>query len=188
MIQTFLLKLVIVYFRHYRQIPLQFLESQISNFVSKIQLVYLIQTYFLNLFMLSAFMKPTVLIIDDDQETAEIMSDLLSLRSIEVLALGYDGKKAVELYQKHSPDVVMMDYWMPEFDGLYGLKGIRDIDSEAKVIIITGSADHECSEELFESKPSAIIQKPFDTNKLVALIDKISLGDTVKVNAKTKKS
>ncbi|KAF6246343.1 response regulator [Nitrosopumilus sp. b3] len=131
-------------------------------------------------------MKPTVLIIDDDPETAEIMSDLLNLRSIEVLALGYDGKEAVELYRKHSPDIVMMDYWMPEFDGLYGLQGIRKINSEAKVIIITGSPDHECSKDLFESKPSAIIQKPFDTNKLISLIDKISLGDTVKVDTKTK--
>ncbi len=133
-------------------------------------------------------MTPTVLIIDDDQETAEIMSDLLSLRSIDVLALGYNGKEAVELYQKHSPDVVMMDYWMPEFDGLYGLQGIRNIDPEAKVIIITGSPDHDCSKELFETKPSAVIQKPFDTNKLVALIDKISLGDVVKVDVKTKNS
>ncbi|MDH3311872.1 MAG: response regulator [Nitrosopumilus sp.] len=129
-------------------------------------------------------MKPNVIIIDDDQETAEIMSDLLSLRSIEVLAMGYNGL-VVELYQKHSPDVVMMDYWMPEFDGLNGLKGICNIDSDAKVIIFTCSPDHECSKELFEIKPSAIIQKPFDTNKLVALIDKISLGDSVKLDAKS---
>ena len=77
---------------------------------------------------------------------------------------------------------------MPDFDGLCGLQGIREIDSNAKVIILTGSPDHECSKELFESKPSAIIQKPSGTNKLVALIDKISLGDVVKVGAKTKKS
>ncbi|WP_280924453.1 hypothetical protein [Nitrosopumilus ureiphilus] len=38
---------------------------------------------------------------------------------------------------------------------------------------------------LLESNPSAIIQKPFDTNKLVALIDKILLGDVVKLDAKS---
>ena len=136
--------------------------------------------------LFTKFMKPTVLIIDDDQETAEIMSDLLTLRSVDVLAMGYNGLDAVELYQKHMPAVVIMDYWMPDYDGLYGLKGIRNVDSDAKVIILTGSPDHDCSEELFESKPSAIIQKPFDTDKLVALIDKISLGDVVELDVKSK--
>lgn len=136
--------------------------------------------------MLTKFMKPKVIIIDDDTESAEILSDLLSLRSIEVLGMGYNGHDAVELYQKCSPDVVIMDYWMPDFDGQYGLENIRNLDSNAKVIILTGSPDNDCNEELFELKPSAIIQKPFNTNKLVELIDKISLGDIIQLDNKSK--
>lgn len=127
-------------------------------------------------------MKPTVIVIDDDEESAEILSDLLRLRSIDVLGMGYNGLEAVELYQKHSPNVVIMDYWMPDFDGLYGLNNIRNLDSNAKVIILTGSSKHEHDKELINSNPSAIIGKPFDTNTLVELIDKISLGDVIELD------
>ena len=126
-------------------------------------------------------MRPTVIVVDDDPESAEILSDLLKLRSIDVLGMGYNGKDAIQLYKKHSPDVVIMDLFMPDFDGLYGLENILNLDSNAKVIMLTANSKHESDEKLNNSGVSAIVEKPFDTNNLIRLIDKISLGDAIQL-------
>ena len=131
-------------------------------------------------------MRPAVIVIDDDPESAEVLSDLLKLRSIDVLAMGYNGKDAVELYKKHYPDVVIMDLSMPDFDGLYGLENILKLNSDAKVIMLTGNSKFDSDEKLNESGVSAIVEKPFDTNNLITIIDKISLGDVVPLDDSAK--
>jgi len=131
-------------------------------------------------------MKPTVIIVDDDPESAEILSDLLELRSIKVLGVGYDGKDAVGLYKKYSPDVVIMDLFMPNFDGLYGLENILKLNSNAKVIMLTANSKYESADRLNDSGVSAIVEKPFDTNNLIHLIDKISLGDAIQLGDSVK--
>ncbi|MFQ5496856.1 MAG: response regulator [Nitrosopumilus sp.] len=123
-----------------------------------------------------------MIIIDDDPESAEILSDLLELRSIKVLSVGHDGKDAVDLYKKYSPDVVIMDLFMPNFDGLYGLENILKLNSNAKVIMLTANSKYESAEKLNDSGVSAIVEKPFDTNNLIHLIDRISLGDAVRLD------
>ena len=73
-------------------------------------------------------MSPNVIIIDDNDDVRETLSEFLRLRSINVLDTGCNGKEAIELYKKYSPDIMVMDYLMPDFDGLYGLENIRKID------------------------------------------------------------
>ena len=127
-------------------------------------------------------MKPDVIVIDDDYDTTEVLSEFLRLKSINVLATGHNGKEAVELYTKHSPDVVLMDFLMPDFDGLYGLKNILKIDSNAQVVILTGSTDYETMKKLKEAGVCAILQKPYDTNNLIEMINTISSDSIVQLN------
>ncbi len=127
-------------------------------------------------------MKPDVIVIDDDYDVTEVLSEFLKLKSINVLATGHNGKEAVELYTKHSPDVVLMDFLMPDFDGLYGLKNILKINPNAQVAILTGSTDYETEKKLTEAGASAILKKPYDMNYLIETIDKLSLGDVIQLN------
>ena len=92
------------------------------------------------------------------------------------MATGHNGKKAVELYKKFAPDVVLMDFMMPDFDGLYGLRNIHKLDSNAKVIMLTGNTDSNAHKDLTESGAYTILQKPCDMNYLVKTINKLSLG------------
>ena len=89
------------------------------------------------------------------------------------------GKDAIELYQKYRPDVVLMDFMMPDVDGLYALKNIRKLDSNARVIISTGNTDSDIQMKLKESGVTAIIQKPPDLYDLVGMINKISFDDYI---------
>ncbi len=126
-------------------------------------------------------MKPDVIVIDDDYDSTEVLSEFLRLKSINVLATGHNGKEAVELYKKYSPDVVLMDFLMPDFDGLYGLENILKINPNAHVVILTGSTEDDTKKKLTDAGVFTIMQKPYNMNGLIETIDKISLGDTVQL-------
>ena len=120
-------------------------------------------------------MKPSVIVIDGNSEVRDVQSEFLRINSIDVLAIGNNGKDAVELYQKYRPDVVLMDLMMPDFDGFYGLKNIRKIDYNAKVVISTGSTEHDEKNRLIEMGVFAIIEKPHGITDLVEMLHKLSI-------------
>ncbi|EGG42338.1 CheY-like receiver [Candidatus Nitrosarchaeum limnium SFB1] len=125
-------------------------------------------------------LESSVIIIDDNYELAEVVSEFFRLKSINVLATGKNGKEAVELYKEHTPDVVLMDFMMPDFDGLYGLENIRKINPNAKVIIMTG-ADDVPTQKLTELGVYSIIIKPCDMAELIKIINTASSSDTVEL-------
>ena len=117
--------------------------------------------------------------IDDDPDVRDVLSEFLRLKLINVLATGQNGKEAVELYEKHTPDIVLMDFMMPSFDGVYGVKNIRKINPNAIIVILTGGVEYDVSKELTESGVSTILLKPYDMDYLIEIIDKLSLGDSI---------
>ena len=68
------------------------------------------------------------IIVDDDKDTVSLFSELLQSNNIQVVGTGYNGQDAAFLYQKLKPDIVFLDVIMPVYDGVYGLKKIREIN------------------------------------------------------------
>ncbi len=106
--------------------------------------------------------KLTSIVIDDDKVTTQLFADLLKMMDIEVLASGFNGKDAVRLYKKYSPDIVFTDIMMPENDGFYALEEIRKLDPHAKVVAVTADFTNESATRLKELNISAVVYKPFD--------------------------
>ena len=105
---------------------------------------------------------PTAIIIDDDRVSIQLFRDILRMMNIQVLASGFDGKDAVRLYKKYSPDIVFTDIMMPENDGFYALEEIRKLDPHAKVVAVTADFTNESATRLKELNISAVVYKPFD--------------------------
>ncbi len=114
-------------------------------------------------------------VIDDNKEIVDVFCDLLELCNIEVLAKGYNGQDAEKLYEKHRPDVIFVDLLMPEYDGFYAIERIRDIDPDAKIIIVTGDLKAGESALLDSYKVDIIIYKPFDVHDIKQAINDILL-------------
>ncbi|MBI5378341.1 MAG: response regulator [Thaumarchaeota archaeon] len=119
------------------------------------------------------FENPTAIIIDDDKETVAIFSEYLKIIDVNLIGQGYNGKMAVELYQKQKPDVVFLDLKMPDYDGFYALKNIRSINPDAYVVVITAHVDKDKELVLECLKPSKIIVKPFDMDEIVNIVKEI---------------
>ncbi len=120
-------------------------------------------------------MNKSVIIVDDNVDTRGSISDYLYLRGIDILGCGNNGLDAVQLYEKHRPDVVLLDLAMPDYDGLYGLEHIKKINSQAKVIILTSLCDelHEKKIKLF--KVTEIVEKPCSSKQLKTFLKKVQM-------------
>jgi DNA-binding response OmpR family regulator len=110
-----------------------------------------------------------ILIIDDDEMFLQVMQGLLVDEGFEVLATA-DGPRGLELFKGHAPDLVLLDQALPSMNGLEVLRKIREIDSDAKVIMITGYGSEDSSQVALRYGAFDFLRKPVGAN---ALLEKI---------------
>lgn len=84
-----------------------------------------------------------IIIIDDDPLVVESLKTIVNANHIDILAVGYDGFQAVELYNKYRPDLILMDIRMEKMNGIEATQEILKIDSSAKILLITTFQDEE---------------------------------------------
>ena len=78
------------------------------------------------------------LITDDDPLVRRLIRDTLQADNMTVIAEATTGREAVELALFYRPDVVVMDYMMPEMDGIEATRRIHEQDQEIRVVLLTG--------------------------------------------------
>jgi two-component system NarL family response regulator len=79
-----------------------------------------------------------VLVADDHTVVRDgLVAIIQQEKDLDVVAETGDGRKAVELWKKHKPDVTLMDLRMPELDGVNAIYEIRAADPNARIIILT---------------------------------------------------
>ena len=113
----------------------------------------------------------SVIVVDDDEDSRDALSDILEFKGINVLAKAINGYDAVQKFSKYMPDVVLMDMMMPKYDGFYGLEHIKNINPNAKIIIITADQTEETRAKLKKIQHDLVILKPIDTDNLVKMIN-----------------
>lgn len=120
-------------------------------------------------------------VVDDEKDTLQLFSDLLTSNGIKVVGKGYNGQDAVFLYQKLKPDILFLDILMPVHDGIYALKNIRDSHPEAKIIAIYDKLSVGKEIELNRLKPSEIIREPIDVDDILRKTHKLCMpsGDSL---------
>ncbi|NLY85774.1 MAG: response regulator transcription factor [Tissierellia bacterium] len=84
-----------------------------------------------------------IIIVDDDPLVVNSLKTIVNASGIEVLAVGYDGIQAVDLYKKHKPDLILMDIRMEKMNGIEATREIIEYDPEAKILLITTFQDDE---------------------------------------------
>ncbi|MDD2270794.1 MAG: response regulator [Desulfuromonadaceae bacterium] len=110
--------------------------------------------------------KPTVVIIDDDRNVLELTSLILLKHGFQSYVA--DGaNEGFELIATHSPELVLLDYMMPEMDGLSALQFIKNHFPDTYVVMLTGKGSEEVAVELMKNGASEYILKPFNNRNLV---------------------
>ena len=117
--------------------------------------------------------KKKVLIVDDDAEIVELIADVLvrdGRFDIKTAASGYD---AGILTQQFLPDLILLDYMLPDVNGNVVCQTIRKNPEfeNIKIIIVSGVIKQDEIDQLLKSGAEDFIKKPFNT---VELTDKIT--------------
>lgn len=84
-----------------------------------------------------------IIIVDDDHLVVNSLKIIVEAKGINVLAVGYDGLEAIELFDHYRPDLILMDIRMEKLNGIDAAQEILKIDPLAKVLLITTFQDDE---------------------------------------------
>jgi len=122
-------------------------------------------------------MSEKVLLVDDEKEFLEIMSERMESRGMEVTTAA-SADKVLSLIEKESFDAIVMDFQMPGMDGMEALKAIKDKKPELQIILLTGYATVEKTVEAMKIGATDFLEKPAD---LEALSEKIKKAKTEKM-------
>ena len=114
-----------------------------------------------------------VLITDDAAFMRTTLRDMITKAGYKVVAEAENGLEAVRLYEKHRPDLVTMDYTMPEMNGLEALKKIKKIDANAKVIMCSAVAQPSVISDAIQYGAIDFIKKPFNKFQIQEALNKI---------------
>ncbi len=85
----------------------------------------------------------------------------------EVCAAAINGKQAVEMFEQFKPDIVIMDINMPIMNGLETAKGIKVLDSDAKIVILESAIDKNVLEQAEQLGVKYFVSKPVEREKLL---------------------
>lgn len=116
-------------------------------------------------------MKPSILIVDDDETMRDTLSDVLRKKGYEI-ALASSGSGALAAIKKSIVDLVLLDMKLPDIDGLEVLKKVKEFDTEILVMMMTAYSDVQTAVTAMKSGAYHYINKPFELEELKLLIDK----------------
>lgn len=109
----------------------------------------------------------TALVVDDDETVQVTGTRMLEHLGCKVL-LAEDGEKGVAAYEKHQADIdfVLLDMTMPRMGGEEAFRLIREIDPDARVILMSGYDKHATTSHFAGKGLSGFLQKPFNVDSL----------------------
>lgn len=116
--------------------------------------------------------RATILIVEDEETQRSLLAGLLSKEGYTVEEAG-DGTTALDLFRARTIDMALLDFKLPDMDGLAILKGLKEINPEIEVIMITAFGSIENAVNALKSGASEYLTKPIDLDDLLFKIKKI---------------
>jgi PAS domain S-box-containing protein len=127
-----------------------------------------------------------IMVADDNRNVNDVMSDTLAEYGFETVQ-AFDGKETLELFDKDRPDLVFLDYLMPQADGLEVLKKIKKKQPDTMVVFVTGEGSEDVAVKAMKAGASDYITKPISLPDLVNIAGKlIREHEIIQENARLK--
>ena len=114
--------------------------------------------------------KISILVIDDEPSVLQAIENILTDKGYRVLAAD-SGLKGLNIILKNEIDIVFLDVWMPEMDGIETLVKIKEKHPKMKVILMSGHGTIETAVRGMQLGASNFIEKPFSLDKLLNTIE-----------------
>lgn len=113
--------------------------------------------------------QKTVLVVDDEDVIRETVREILTDEGYRVIEAA-DGSNVMELIDEESPDIILLDVWMPAVDGIVLLREIKRCAVEARVIMISGHGSIQAAVAATKLGAFDFIEKPLSLDGLLATV------------------
>jgi two-component system, NarL family, response regulator LiaR len=121
-----------------------------------------------------------VMIVDDHAVVREGLRTFLQLQDgIEVVGEAADGREAIELGPRLSPDVILMDLVMPRLDGVRAMRALRDLVPDARVIVLTSFLDDERLMPAVQAGAAGYLLKDVEPAELARAVRSAHAGEAL---------
>ena len=110
-----------------------------------------------------------VMIVDDDQDLAESLADLLAANGYQV-EVATNGKEAVERFRNKDYDITFMDVRMPVMNGVDSFLAIKRIKPQARIVMMTGFKE-PILEKAINAGAEGPLHKPFSVEDMLKLVE-----------------
>ena len=115
-------------------------------------------------------MAETILLVDDEPSIIQSLHGILTDEGFEVIQAD-GGLKALDIIKETIPDIVLLDIWMPDIDGLETLKRIRQLSPSVQVIMISCHGKIETAVQATKLGAYDFIEKPLSLEKVLLSIN-----------------
>lgn len=120
-----------------------------------------------------------VLVVDDHELTRFSLKLALSNQeNIELVGLASNGQEAIEMVERHHPDVIILDLQMPVMDGWSACVHIKDIDPKTQIIAYSSQEDPKLKDSRTSESLDAFCKKDTATPELIRLVKELGHRET----------
>lgn len=113
----------------------------------------------------------TVLVVDDEGDIRSSLRGVLADEGLRVL-VAEDGGRALSLVRSERPELVLLDVWMPEVDGIELLRRLQEEPDRPQVIMISGHGNIETAVQATKLGAFDFIEKPFSIDALLSVVNR----------------
>nr|MBA2600125.1 response regulator transcription factor [Actinomycetota bacterium] len=114
-----------------------------------------------------------VLVVDDTEHVRDMLVQMLELDGFDVVGQAASGEEAIDLAQSSDPNVVVMDYVMPDLDGLSAAKAIKEDRPTQAIILYTAYLDANVENQAREAGVALVVGKVEGLNQLERHINEL---------------
>ena len=129
--------------------------------------------------------KLTAMVVEDEGVANELLSSTFKNFFSDVSS-AFNGKEAIEMFDRLKPDIIFVDIVMPEMDGIELSRKLREMNPNQIIIVISASNDIQKISESIEIGVNSFIQKPIDTKKIIELLTNVTALISKKKKIETK--
>ncbi len=118
-------------------------------------------------------MPATVLIVDDNEDSREILAMILGMNGYQTLA-ARDGVEALEIARDHHPSVIVTDIFMPRLDGIDLTRRVRADAALASIPVVAQTA-YMTAVDTHRDLFAAVLEKPCQPAELLATLEELGI-------------
>jgi two-component system response regulator AtoC len=125
--------------------------------------------------------KSRILIIEDDEEMRSLLEDFLKEEGFETNSVG-NGSEAFRILVREIFDIVITDIRMPGLTGLDIIPGVRKLQPETNIIVITAFGSEEVHQKSIERGANSYLEKPLRFHELRRMVHELLSPQVIRRN------